>query len=373
MRLTRVLSGLLPGSTLHRWFLIPLALLTVSLGCGGDDPSKPVVVSVEPATVSVQVGQTQQFTATVTGTPDTGVAWSVDEADRGTIMPTGLYTAPATVPNPATATVRATSQADPTKSGTATVAIVAPVPLGFVRIELGMFQMGSPTSEGGDSHETQHWVRITKPLLLGEAEVTQAEYQAVMGTNPSYHQGAQRPVEQVTWFDAVNYCNALTDREPGLTRAYTVSGSTVTWNRAANGYRLPTESEWEYACRAGTTTRYWSGEAESDLARAAWYFANSGSQTHDVKGKQANAWGLYDVHGNVWEWCWDWYATYPAGSQGSPTVDPAGPVSETYRVLRGGSWDLTGTYYLRCAGRGTFYPASSYYSLGFRVARTVTP
>ena len=105
--------------------------------------------------------------------------------------------------------------------------------------------------------------------MLGEAEVTQAQWQAVMGTNPSYLQGAQRPVEQVTWFDAVNYCNALTDREPGLTRAYTVSGSTVTWNRAANGYRLPTESEWEYACRAGTTTRYWSGETESDLARAA--------------------------------------------------------------------------------------------------------
>jgi formylglycine-generating enzyme required for sulfatase activity len=195
---------------------------------------------------------------------------------------------------------------------------------------------------------------------MGKYEVTQAEYQAVMGTNPSYFKGDTLPVEQVSWYDAINYCNALSKKE-GLTAAYTVNGNNVTWNKSANGYRLPTEAEWEYACRAGTTGPYSSG---SSVDAAGWYSSNSGSKTHPVGQKQANAWGLYDMHGNVWEWCWDWYGSYPSGSQ----TDPSGASSGEYRVDRGGSWSY-GARYLRSAYRGRRYPSARGIDLGFRLVR----
>jgi formylglycine-generating enzyme required for sulfatase activity len=234
------------------------------------------------------------------------------------------------------------------------------VPSDMVRINGGSFMMGSPASEAGrQSNEVQHQVTVSG-FYLGKYEVTQKEYQAVMGTNPSNRKGDNLPVERVTWYDAVNYCNARS-RNEGLTPAYTVSGENVTWDRSTNGYRLPTEAEWEYACRAGTTTPYSSG---SSVDGAAWYRSNSGSATHPVGTKQANAWGIYDMHGNVYEWCWDWYGDYSSGAQ----TDPMGASSGTTRVIRSMSWNDPGQY-LRSAYRDYFSPSASYYTLGFRLLR----
>jgi formylglycine-generating enzyme required for sulfatase activity len=238
------------------------------------------------------------------------------------------------------------------------------VPAGMVKIPGGAFTAGSPASEADrDDDEVQHKVTVAG-FFLGKYEVTQKEYQALMGTNPSEFKGDNLPVENVSWYDAIEYCNARSRKE-GLTLAYTISGSgdsrTVTWNRQANGYRLPTEAEWEYACRAGTTTPYSSGTL---VDSAGWYWENSGETTHPVGTKQANSWGLYDMHGNVYEWCWDWYGDYSAGAQ----TDPQGAASGTDRVWHGGSW-FYDAQYLRSAHRSGNTPSSRNNNLGFRLVR----
>ncbi|AEF84429.1 serine/threonine kinase [Treponema primitia ZAS-2] len=235
----------------------------------------------------------------------------------------------------------------------------------WVRINGGTFMMGSPSSDADrDSDEVQHQVTVSS-FYMAQYEVTQQEYEEVMGTNPSTLKGRRLPVESVSWFDAVEYCNKRSQRE-GLTLAYTINGSgdsrTVTWNRNANGYRLPTEAEWEYACRAGTTTPYSSG---SSIDNTAWYSSNSERKPHPIGEKGANPWGLYDMHGNVWEWCWDWYGTYPSGSQ----TDPAGASSGSYRVRRGGGWSIVAQF-VRSAFRRSNVPSFRYRTLGFRLVRS---
>jgi formylglycine-generating enzyme required for sulfatase activity len=237
-----------------------------------------------------------------------------------------------------------------------------PMPRNMVRIPAGTFTMGSPANEAGrDSDEVQRQVRISKDFLMGKYEVTQAEWKAVMGSNPSYFKGDNLPVECVSWYDAIEYCNALSKKE-GLTPTYTINGTSVTWNKNANGYRLPTEAEWEYACRAGTTTAYYSG---SGVDSAGWYGSNSGNKTHPVGEKTANKWGLHDTHGNVWEWCWDWYGDYAKGSQ----TDPTGASSGSNRVIRGGGWFNIAAN-ARSASRDWITPSSRYDILGFRLVRS---
>ena len=240
-----------------------------------------------------------------------------------------------------------------------------PSPVNFVRINGGTFSMGSPANEPGrDSDQTQRQVTVSS-FYMSRYEVTQKEYQEVMGTNPSNFKGDNLPVECVSWYDAVEYCNARSRKE-GLTPAYTISGSgdnrTVAWNRSANGYRLPTEAEWEYACRAGTTTAYNTGASINN--NTGWYRANSAESTQEVGRKPANAWGLYDMHGNVWEWCWDWYGNYASGAQ----TDPVGASSGSYRVIRGGGWGSPDLY-VRSAFRDHSSPYNRYNILGFRLVR----
>lgn len=244
-----------------------------------------------------------------------------------------------------------------------------PVPDGYVRIEPGTFMMGSPSDEPWrDDDETQHEVTLTRGFYMKATEVTQAEWVEVMGSNPSFFGGCDMcPVEQVSWVDATEYCNALS-MQKGKEPVYEINGSNVNWQPNKNGYRLPTEAEWEYACRAGTTTPIYIGdltepgcEPDSLLDQIAWYCANVEFGTNWVGQKLPNAWGLYDMIGNVEEWCWDWYGEYPAG----PVTDPTGPESGTTRVERGGSWDTNGKS-CRSANRDWNLPGEMRATGGFR-------
>jgi formylglycine-generating enzyme required for sulfatase activity len=238
--------------------------------------------------------------------------------------------------------------------------------LRFVGIPAGSFKLGSPENEiGHEENETQQEVILTRPFELMVTPVTQRLWSAVMGSNPSHFEGAERPVECVSWEDVQEFIRKLNEHDPG------------------KGYRLPTEAEWEYACRAGSTTRWCFGEDESQLKDYGWYLENNGDlplfgkfdkdivssnkcQTHPVAQKKPNAWGLYDMHGNVWEWCQDWYGDYGSGAQ----LDPRGPGSGSYRVGRGGGW-YDEAQHLRCACRGGLDPTNSDDDLGFRLSRTL--
>ena len=232
----------------------------------------------------------------------------------------------------------------------------------LVWISPGTFTMGSPPDEAdrGETEGPQTVVTISRGFWMGKFEVTQGEYEAVMGSNPSYFQppnataDTNRPAESVSWDDAVAYCAALTQRERAAGR--------ITTNAV---YRLPTEAEWEYACRAWTSTRFSYGDdlGYTNLTNYAWYSDNSGGTTHPVGQKLPNPWGLYDLHGNVWEWCQDWFDTYPGGI----ALDPQGPATGSTRVVRGGNWLYWNGRARDC--RSAYRDYSGYGSglIGFRV------
>ena len=212
-------------------------------------------------------------------------------------------------------------------------------------IKPGTFAMGSANPlDYHDSRVTQ--VTISRGFWLGRTEVTQAQWTAVMGSNPSYYKGDNLPVERVSWNDAMDFCRKLTERERAAGR---LAGDLA--------YTLPTEAQWEYACRAGTT-----GDYAGALDAMAWYSANSGDQTHPVGQKQTNAWGLHDMHGNVSELCLDWYGNYPGGS----VTDPTGAASGSLRVIRGGDWDAAAINCLS-AVRIRCGPGARIDNIGFRL------
>ena len=213
--------------------------------------------------------------------------------------------------------------------------------IAFVPIPAGSFNMGSDLRWATRFEQPVHRVTISKPFELQTTEVTQAQWKAVMGGNPSDFKGDDLPVERVSWNDVQEFLRKLNQLESG------------------KGYRLPTEAEWEYACRAGTT-----GDRYGDIDAVAWYDKNSGGGTHTVGKKKPNAWGFYDMLGNVWEWCMDWYDDYPSVD----VTDPTGPSSGSGRVDRGGGW-YNIAQGCRAAFRSGYDPGSRGNYLGFRLAR----
>ena len=233
--------------------------------------------------------------------------------------------------------------------------------LDMVAIEGGTFLMGSPWWElGRDSDERQHRVELS-PFRIGVTAVTRAQYREVMELEEAPGPGGDdHPVTRVSWFEAVRFCNRLSEREE-LPPCYEIDGNEVSWVEHAGGYRLPTEAEWEYAARAGSKGRwpFWRWK----LRRHAWFAGNSGGHSQPVATRQPIRWGLYDMHGNVREWCWDGFAEYPA----ELVEDPRGAPSAN-RVLRGGSaWDEPGL--LRSAFRVRGWPEVRLERIGFRCVR----
>jgi len=252
------------------------------------------------------------------------------------------------------------------KGGTLVIDLGGGVKMELVRIKAGSFMMGSPGSDDQayDWEKPQHKVKLTHDYYLGKYPVTQEQYEKVTGKNPSYFSagGAGKgritgmdtkrfPVEQVSWEDARAFCEILS-------------------RLSRRKCDLPTEAQWEYACRAGSGTRYSFGDSQEDLKEYAWHQGNSGSRTHEVGKKQPNSWGLYDMHGNVWQWCADRYEKNYY--KDSPKEDPQGPTSDTSRVLRGGSW-YNHPRTCRSAHRAWVVPSNHSYIVGFRVSVRLDP
>ena len=243
-----------------------------------------------------------------------------------------------------------------------------PKPAGMVFVQGGSFAMGDVLGNSTQKDEKPVHKVTVSPCYRGKYEGTQAEGRRVTGKSPGKFSGDNRPVEQVSWFDAVRYCNRRSRKE-GLAPCYSTDGARIVCNFKANGYRLPTEAEWEYAAKGGmkgvNKQRPYLFAGGNDVNSLAWYYGNSGFETHPVGGKSPNQLGLYDMSGNVYEWCWDWYGSYGSGDQ----QNPKGPASGTDRVFRGGSWFCSATS-VRVSFRAHNTPAVRYDNFGFRVVRS---
>ncbi len=246
-------------------------------------------------------------------------------------------------------------QEEPEAGEAMTIDLGGGVEMEFVWIPPGEYMRGGRLSpkEAAKKYERRaswyerehplHEVRLTEGFWMAKTPVTQAQYERMTGENPSFFVGENRPVERVSWDDAVGFAEKLSERGEGT-------------------FRLPTEAEWEYACRAGTETQFYFGDDAEQLGDYAWYSGNSDNETHPVASKEPNDWGLYDMHGNVWEWCADWFGDYPS----EPVTDPTGPDTGVRRVVRGGSWSNSPRY-CRSASRYGDMPHNQY-RFGFRVA-----
>lgn len=331
-------------------------------------------------------------------------AWSV--YGLGVLMIGSAVTVPVVVAN--LELLKESIPASQSRQGVA----VRPV---MMQVPGGTFQMGSPESEKDRSDdETLHTVRVSS-FQICQTEVTNAQWNAIMGTPPSncsFGCESNMPVQNVSWYDAIDYLTRLTELEnqaraadtqtspTQMSPCYTRAGDKVTWNTECTGYRLPTEAEWEYAARARSATAYSFGDAASDLGEYAWFDENADSKVHPVGQRQSNAWFLDDMHGNVWEWVWDWYAPYPSADADKPLDHPKGPLLEdallvtiyalheggiaefvdgeiktaqgNARVLRGGSFGV-GARNLRFADRRWYLPADRDENNGFRCARGASP
>jgi len=238
-------------------------------------------------------------------------------------------------------------------------------PLTMIELPGGSFRMGSPEDEPGryEDEGPVHDVTVS-PFALAELPITQKLYREIMGDNPGDPKGDDLPINNVTYWDAVRFCNALSEKV-GLEPCYVIEKNDVEWDRSAGGYRLPTEAEWEYAARAGTTSAYFFGDDAAELGEYAW-FRDNAETIHPAGKKRPSPWGFHDLYGNVWEWCWDRHAAYTA----NPATDPTGStnLSSSDRVLRGGAF-VSSPRSLRSASRDRFQPDFRLRFIGLRCAR----
>ena len=378
------------------WLLLVL-LAAMFIRCSGDDSTTAPGTTVNPdapeisfvslvAGDSVVKGGTIQISVKIKAKKDfiTKIKFLVDgyidreltgQASSTDTSRTFNWTAPATV---GTHTLKVIAQAPGDLEGSVTVANIRVVNSvqttpAMVLVNGGIFQMGS--TNGEDDEKPVHFVNISS-FFIGKCEVTQAEWLATMGSNPSNFTGdLNRPVEKVSWYDILVYCNKRSIAE-GLTPCYTINGSTdpTTWgsvptddnnaswdaatcNWLATGYRLPTEAEWEFAARGGNSSKGYIYSGSNTVGDISWNGINSGNTTHAVGTKVPNELGLYDMSGNVWEWNWDWYGDY--------STNPTGAATGSYRVFRGGSF----SFGCRVADRSNYYPYGRHDFIGFRVVK----
>jgi formylglycine-generating enzyme required for sulfatase activity len=246
----------------------------------------------------------------------------------------------------------------------------------MVMIQPATFQQGNLTGyKYGDPDEVPvHEVIITNQYYIGKTEITQKQWMSVMNENPSRYIGDNLPVENVEWEDCIDFCNKLSDMD-GLTRCYIRNGSNAIWDTSANGYRLPTEAEWEFACRAKTQFDYYNGNLQYDgcspldnnLDVIAWYCGNAGGKTHPVATKNPNNFGLFDMLGNVWEWMWDFYDSRYYHTL--PKINPKGPNSGSWHTIKGDAYE-NNPYFMRCSDRNQVWQGFKYGGLGLRIAAT---
>lgn len=254
----------------------------------------------------------------------------------------------------------------------------APSLIEMIAIPAGTFRMGNTGSWIASIAEgPAHDVTITKSFLIGKFEVTQKQYFEIMGENPSYYKGDDLPVETISWIKATEFCNLLSAKE-GLQPCYSGKAPKIMCDWNANGYRLPTEAEWEIACKAGTTTDLYNGKEvtvdqcvplDENVDEIAWFCANGEDITHIVGLKKPNAFGLYDMNGNVWEWCWDWFVINNSAYKGEAETDPIGANAGDGRIFRGGSFRAFASYQ-RSSYRTFGNPSlPGRKDIGFRVVR----
>jgi formylglycine-generating enzyme required for sulfatase activity len=367
-------------------------------------PVTSVTLRPEEVTLTIGLGEVGTFSLEAVILPEDAsiktISWSssvpdvaIVEADgnRGTVSIRGLSSGKVTI----TVTVTTLDGSEKTADCIITVKVLPNI--NMVSIVPGTFSMGSPLAEPErNNDELQHQVTLSG-FYMSKYPITQLEYWAVMGRTIEEQQesaalndssdkgrGDKYPIYYVSWYEALVFCNKLS-MILGVDPVYKIKGTTdpsewgnpwewygtdaawdaVTIVDGANGYRLPTEAQWEYACRAGTTSAYSNGDTIN--SSTGWYNSNTAQRTNVVGRRPANAWGLYDMHGNIWEWCWDWYGSYSSAAQ----TDPGGPSSGTdpKRVVRGGAWSTYGKE-LRSAARLSYSPSVRRDDIGFRVVRT---
>ena len=344
------------GADPSRWVVVQEALMARVSGCEQRSASAGLSIPGGGAGVS-GAGACQMFS-------EAPVAVGVKTVALAEIPElAGLVATPAPAPAPSPSPA-------PAPTAEAGSRVVGSSGYALRLVPAGTYTVGCTSGQGGDcsgDEKPARKVTLSRSVYVGETEVTQGLYQRLMGSNPSYFSacGASCPVEQVSWVDVVKLANKLSASE-GLEACYVINGESVIWPKGLSclGYRLPTEAEWEVAARGGGDAKYAGGNEPSAVG---WFDDNSGSKTHPVGQKQANAYDLHDMSGNVWEWTWDWYdeRAYAAGA----VRDPLGPASGSRRVVRGGSWfsDPQGA---RVANRGLDAPGRRYDVLGVRLLRT---